>query len=348
MKKLSPLFLHIINAQKYFSILFLLLVTSVNAQVDCDNDTIPPNLITKINISVEKFIGLNLNKIPAFYFDEGYYDNQEIVSEDNCTSKSKLRFAYSPNLDDTLRTLVDLKNISKSDSNFVEIFLFDEKGNFDMKVAYVISSNLSLNYVGIDILNNDDFNLSFSAPLEFTIVDGNNEIVYEEQCDYTNYIDEIEFCLDTIGHPLPYSIDFDYKEDDNYLHGITTLDGVLLNRYLLNQNDFSLCQKISADFNGDKNVSISDYVIMLKLILGLNRDNTYYSFKAYDKELYKWEEYFPRNIEYLPSQDMEFVLINKGSLTNELNNNINCDTVGGIADNFIDIFLSNDTINFEV
>ncbi len=87
---------------------------------------------------------------------------------------------------------------------------------------------------------------------------------------------------------LPQYADFtiNAEKDIDYMNGISTLDLILIQRHILQLQEFtSPYQMISADVTADGNIRASDLVELRKLILGLTSDFTATSWKFHDSKI---------------------------------------------------------------
>jgi len=193
-------------------------------------------------------------------------------SSDACTDQSQLRFAFSSNVSDTSRGFDcdDLDN-GISDTVEVEMFVFDQAGNFDSCPAMLILQDNS-DYC-TDIINTSTrVNLSGYVMTddqqmvdEVMISMNSNDNVFNGM---TYMAEDGEFAFEDLTMYNNYSIEaernYDFKE------GVTTIDLLLIQKHILGIQLLDSPYKIiAADANGSESISAIDLLELRKLILGI-------------------------------------------------------------------------------
>ena len=70
--------------------------------------------------------------------------------------------------------------------------------------------------------------------------------------------------------PFPYDLTLTPFLNTDHINGVTTFDGILINKHILNVQPFhSPYQYIAADVNNSKIISVQDIVMLRRLVLGL-------------------------------------------------------------------------------
>ncbi len=186
-------------------------------------------------------------------------------SEDNCTAREDLRFAFSNNPDDTVK----IYNCPDTGINMVTIYVFDEIGNFDLAITTV------------DVQDNQN-------------VCGNNPVFVKTQVfgkvstSYGKAVDKTKITIIDQSHANPVITDLHgtYKIDnvpinnsyklvptkqDDPLNGISTLDIVLITKHILGIQPLDSPYKLlAADVNLSNHISTLDIVALRKAVLGID------------------------------------------------------------------------------
>jgi hypothetical protein len=255
---------------------------------------------------------LSNEEVLAKSFDEGYFNNAQLQSYDNCTPSDQLYFTYSPVLPDLQSYPAKWeKQYTKYGMNFFDI----ETGAISTYDRYLNGQaygwHPEKNSASQKVFFRDKYGeLIYKNSMKIPIYVWDN-FIPDNDCDYNNYtvdsitiikgwIDEshdVEGRVITVkGKPIkgmimindneletltgenglykfknvPFS-EFTIKgySKDNYRDGISTLDLLLIQRYILGLYDFNSPYKlIAADANGDKRISANDLVELANLVLG--------------------------------------------------------------------------------
>ncbi len=198
--------------------------------------------------------------VVARFFDE--------KSEDNCTPKDQLKFSFSTNVNDTLRTYTcaDIPNGISRDT-LVRIYVTDNFGNQEFctptltlqdnlgnicpnKVGGTIAGLVSAN--SIEPLKNADIQVVQSQNVI-------SSMMTPDAGDYS-FIDLAEGA-DYFVKPV---------KNDDAINGLSTADIVVIQKHILGKEIFNSPYKyIAADLNNSKSVTSADISELRKLILGI-------------------------------------------------------------------------------
>lgn len=181
-------------------------------------------------------------------------------SSDNCTTASKLRFSYSTNTSDTVRTF----DCSMLGTLPLQIWVTDLEGNQTIVNTYVVvqdNNNVCNNLQRIIVAGTVRTVDSLPLPETKIMLEGGE--TYHDQM--TN--EEGKFCFQNLGMFNDYTVAGERKEEQ--LRGVSTLDLVLIQRHILEieklDNPYSL---LAADVDASGKINTLDLVSLRKLILG--------------------------------------------------------------------------------
>ncbi len=278
-------------------------------------DLKPPSAIFNGSLVAELMAmnGGGMVEVPARLFKS--------KSEDNCSPVHMLRYAYSANVDDSVRifTCADLG------INPVTIYVFDEAGNFDFTTNTLeIQDNMG---VCVNTVFTGEQKTTVQGliktekdlPVErvsITMLQGTNNVP-------TTTNRRGKFVFDQVAMHQDYQIV--PKKEINPLNGISTLDIVRITKHVLGSKPFeSPYQIIASDINQNGSVTTLDVVHLRKLILGIIphfRDNKSWEFidASYEfiNPLSPFEEAYPTlyNIQDLTDQmNIEFIGVKLGDV----------------------------------
>ncbi len=183
-------------------------------------------------------------------------------SYDNCTAQNKLRFSFSPDVNDTIR-IYNCDSITNTSVLNVELWVTDESGNQDyIKTFVFVQDNTGL---CPDNLKNSIFGLVMDR-------NGNglgNISVFAKTETY-----EIKSESDTRGvyelRKMRDAVQLQVFPDrnDDVLSGVNTRDLVVIQKYLLGKMNFkSPWMYLAADADMSNNISTRDILLLKNLIL---------------------------------------------------------------------------------
>ena len=212
-----------------------------------------PNGVVFYGLSINLSAPMAMASIHAKSFNNGSYDN--------CTPSPALKFSYSSQVNDTLRTY----NCSHLGQQPVEIWITDLEGNQSIVHTYVIvqdndllCSNIHTITVSGNVYTVDKKPLAHAK----IMVEGGETFV-----DQMTEADGI-FTFKNLGMFNDYRIMG--EKSDEALKGVSTLDLVLIQRHILGIEKFdNPLQIIAGDIDESGKINTVDLVNLRKLILGL-------------------------------------------------------------------------------
>ncbi len=200
--------------------------------------------------------------VPARFYDE--------KSDDNCTPKNQLRFSYSTNVNDTIRTYTcaNIRN-GIQDSVIVTMYVTDLDGNQNFCTTKLILQdpqnvcpNTLTNGGMIEgLINTSNGSVLQNAHMELLKTDVMFGQINTERTGEYMFVD------------LPEGDDYKLKstKNDDVINGVSTADIVLIQKHILGLQKFSSpYQYLAADVNNSKSITASDISDIRKLILGIS------------------------------------------------------------------------------
>ena len=197
-------------------------------------------------------------------------------------------------------------------------------------------------YFGDNYRSDNPFN-----HIDLLIVDAKNHTIPKKDT-IGNFWTKLSYGIDTIGHPLPYTVHYKLNNDHLFYGGLTSLDMVIIQKFIMKLYKIqSLCARIRMDFNDDQNITVSDLMVFRWLILNY-APGLFDIIQAYDPDLKKWKKYFPMKIDEISDSIYSFVLLRKGDINFTGHYNFYCDYEGEVNDSLIQHYLSNDTVDINI
>lgn len=183
-------------------------------------------------------------------------------SNDNCTEKKKLKFSFSANPADTMRSF----NCDSLGNRKLSLWVTDEAGNQDYCDTYIIIQNNMGACSGANPIN--------KANLGGTIKTEESKLVEKVKIEitnstaapaaFTNIQGKFEFLNLTTG--ANYNIT--PNKDTIPINGVSTYDAFLLNRHILGLEPLTSPYKlIAGDIDNNQKLTTADLVELRKLIL---------------------------------------------------------------------------------
>jgi hypothetical protein len=215
------------------------------------NDIKPPTPILHF-VSSALMPMMAMVQIPAYVFNNG--------SSDNCTAPGNLKFSYSANPNDTIRVFTcDSLGIRT-----VEIYVWDEAGNFDIGVANILITD-----------NHDQCpdGLIYKA-IEGSVLNENGELIENttvklENSGFNPAITSSngEYSFENV--PVNRTYTLVPGRDNDPKNGVSTIDIMLIQKHVLGVQKFNSPYKyLAADVNRSGTVSAVDMLEIQRLVLG--------------------------------------------------------------------------------
>lgn len=187
----------------------------------------------------------------------------DVNSEDNCTAKEDLEFAFLVNGVFESSMTFDCNDLGQQT---IRMYVIDEEGNFDYCETMIdiqdpnnLCGNTS-NVVVSGLITTSTGQRLKDAYV--TLTKKSNSIIQTDQTD-----DQGQFTFSKVGTNSSYRLDVDKNNDP--LNGVSTKDLVLIQRYLLGKQPMADgFQMIAADANNSSDVTAGDIAEIRKLILG--------------------------------------------------------------------------------
>lgn len=255
----------------------------------------------------------------------------DLNSYDNCTPAHQLRFSFSELTNDTLRTLTcaDIPD-GKEAMLDLNMWVTDLQGNNEYCVVHLtlLDNGNACQDAGV-----------FTELSGLVWQAGTGNAVQGVKIDITNT--EMDLVHQTLTNELgKYKVEEvesgkSYKikpaKNDSISEGLSTLDVILIQRHILGVTKFSDPIKIIAsDMDGNKKVSVSDLVVLRKIILGATQtmpgDRDCYTFVD-DKHLFTnptnpfgYPDYIQLNeVEGDKISGLDFISVKMGDVNFSLN-----------------------------
>ena len=182
-------------------------------------------------------------------------------SNDNCTPADKLRFSFSPDVNNKTKVLT----CSDLGHKTIELWVTDLAGNQSKAVTFIeVQDNLGVcgNTGNVQISGRIYTEEKAKLPETKILIDGG------ETENYVMTDTSGSFRFNNLQMYNNYQIS-SFK-DDNPAEGISTLDLVMIQRHILGLQSLSTPYKlIAADANNSQNITAADLVELRKLVLGV-------------------------------------------------------------------------------
>lgn len=258
----------------------------------------------------------------------------DLGSFDNCTEASKLKFSFTTNTLDTTRLLscADIQD-GVSDTINLKMWVTDLAGNNEYCVVDFIL------YDNDDVCQDKNLNAAvegkiYAADLIKSL--GNVEMkLTAQKDDYSSvkYTDA-KGLYSATGFPGNMPVTIRPFKNDSIRAGLSTLDIIFIQRHILGTARFTDPYKIiAADVDDNKKVSVTDLVVLRKIILGatdiLPKNRNCYTFVPVDHQFEDKNKPFnyPDSIRFerlniLQKNYGNFVGIKIGDVNNTIGNNV--------------------------
>lgn len=190
-------------------------------------------------------------------------------SYDNCTPKNKLKFSFTKDRKDSCR-LFECKDIPNgiAFTNEVDIYVFDEEGNYDFCRTYV-----DIQDGAGDVCKNAK---SLTGSIAGLIANIQNQPIASTIVSSKSSYHLPDFKTLNDGNysffNLPLNTNYEIKPSRNDLptNGVTTIDLVKIQRHIIGIEPLTNpYDKIAADVNHDNDITALDLIELRKVILGI-------------------------------------------------------------------------------
>lgn len=265
-----------------------------------------------------------------------------VSSSDNCTDAEDLIYSFSSDPAEFGRTF----NCDSIGIREVQIWATDEAGNQDFCVTTVdVQDNQGACNDGL----NQNTSVAGLVATTNNIPLTNATVTLEGAETYFGILtdDQGEY----VFHDVPLYNDYTVtpSKDDEHLNGVSTLDLVLIQRHILQLDEFdSPYDIIAADINGSEKVSAADVVELRKLILGVQEEfnsNNSFRFVESDYEFADAENPFPfmeeKEFEEVNTSEVQtnFIAIKIGDVNGSMDDGLTANgNVEVRSDNVVSLF----------
>ncbi|MBK8721013.1 MAG: HYR domain-containing protein [Saprospiraceae bacterium] len=183
-----------------------------------------------------------------------YFDN---FSSDNCTPTSQLKYSFSSDLKDTLKWFT----CDSLGAKLTQMWVTDAAGNQDFCNVYVlVEDNMNACGSGSGIVTGTiaTENGNKVADVETYLMNTNNKFMTG-----SNGLYQFQNLLFGQNYAIKP------KKENDIRNGLSTIDLIMINKFVLGLETLSPYQMIAADVNNSGTVSTADLVELRKVILGI-------------------------------------------------------------------------------
>jgi len=219
-----------------------------------DGKSPTPNLLFGVSSSI-----IQMQAGPMIMVNANLFNNK---SEDNCTSNDKLRFSYSENVNDTIRTFTCLDK----GLNLFPIYVWDECNNFAWAQTYLTITDIDSLCPG-NIVGKHTISGLVSSHYGYKAAEVNVQVNLGgfALTSMTNDLGQYSFKeidLNAIA-------ELNLSSEDHVLDGVSTSDIIKIQKHILGiENISSPYDLIAGDVDRSGHISASDINLLRKLILG--------------------------------------------------------------------------------
>lgn len=185
-----------------------------------------------------------------------------IGSYDNCSVSSALRYAFSTNVNDTVKhmTCVNVGSINK-----IDVYVFDEAGNFNSVP------------INIDVQDNDKHcTTSQVYEIKGQIATDENQGINEAKVTLEGAEQQREVMTDIKGNYSMSNLEAKsiYElmptKEGKFLEEVNVLDLLEMQKHILGVKKLTTnSRKIAADVDGNQRIDVADLVELRKILLGI-------------------------------------------------------------------------------
>ena len=198
-----------------------------------------------------------------------------VASDDNCTTKDKLRYSFGSDVTKPNRviTCADIPN-GREALLLVEIYVHDLADNKDLcKVSLQVQDNSSAEFPGGACKDTTSALATVIGKLSTEENEGVENARVEIRSSISpsvNYMSKQDGSYAFKEMPMVGSYTLHALRDDEPMNGVSTLDLVAIQKHILGTESLKSPYKmIAADVNNDKDISSIDLIELRKLILGI-------------------------------------------------------------------------------
>lgn len=224
---------------------------------DCKKPT--PHCLSNLTTVIMPSSGQLTIKANSFNFN----------SFDNCTPDSLLNFSFTELSKDSLKllTCADIPN-GKEDTIDLTVWVIDQAGNKEYCLVHLTladNGNACKDAVTTTALSGLVWQAATGDPVGKVKITASNPDTGISMESITDGLGAFE--IDNV--PTNQSYKIKPTKNDSIKEGLSTLDVILIQRHILGANKFTdPLQIIAADMDGNKKISVSDLVVLRKVILG--------------------------------------------------------------------------------
>ncbi len=259
----------------------------------------------------------------------------DLGSFDNCTDRNKLKFSFSTFVQDSIKilTCADIEN-GVSDTIALSMYVIDLAGNKEYcKVDFVLYDN-------DDICQDKNLTATIIgqvlAPDLTKKIQGVEMRIEAQNGDYSSSkFTDAKGQFSVSGMPANMPITVRPIKSDSVELGLSTLDVILIQKHILGTAKFNDPYKIIAsDVDNNKKISVSDLVVLRKIILGVStalpKNRNCYAFVQRDFQFSNINTPFNypdtlhfKNLNLIAKNNANFVGIKIGDVNNTIGSDAN-------------------------
>lgn len=265
-------------------------------------DSKPPSPLAMYGLSSSLTMMANgpMVQVPARLFNN--------KSTDNCTPASRLRFSFSPDINDTIRIYNCDSLLGRKD---IQMFVWDEAGNSSDVYTYIVIDDVD------SLCPSSIVHIDVSGSISTHQKERVSQVkVGIQSAGYSDnqMVDEFGRFL-FVNIPSKGMITLDASCSSNYMDGISTADIIKIQRHLLGIASFSDAEEsIASDVDFSGTITTKDIVHIRNLILGKTIDFPVHKSYVFLNPHYVFKNPSQPLPESLLSQDLQ--LSTKGSNQN--------------------------------
>ncbi len=297
---------------------------------DCGEDTIKPTPYCEGGVITILLKANGSITVWASDFDLGSWDNCGIAT-----------ISFDP------QGKEKSKVFRKAGTYQLKVYFIDYSGNkeyCEITLKVVDANNSTHKIIGGRFLDYNLYPTVKKLNLNVELVDKDFNNIPVHQCNPKDKFLNYWVCSSNGSIDTP--VIFDARIDTTSLkrdQGLSVLDLVLIQKYLLGKVKFNRIQTYAADVNCSLNVSTADIVLLLKRILGIVRSFPCEEFKLLKPDLYNLSEFQAIEINSLPAFNVDMVPVHIGDVSGNWNNSLRGTKVKVRSGRVVDMYLEEQT-----